>query len=133
MYLHVGIYVSFSLFSNTSYPSLASDTVVDDGLLVKDLGARAPSIPRAAVASARLADVCNLQCRSLRDERVHAHSRIVVPGYRLETDVAGHNWCSEVVVDLVVQGRVNITGEIADGGPCLCTRVCVFSRYINSV
>ena len=89
-------------------------------------------IPRAAVASARLADVCNLQCRSLRDERVRAHSRIVVPGYRLETDVAGHNWCSEVVVDLVVYGRVNITGEIADGGPRLCSRVRV-SRYFNSV
>ena len=96
--------------------------------------ASAPIIPRAAVASARLADVCNLQCRSLRDERVRAHSRIVVPGYRLETDVAGHNWCSEVVVDLVlvVQGRVNITGEIADGGPRLCSRVRV-SRYFNSV
>ena len=50
----------------------------------------------------------------------------------METDVPGHDLCSEVVVDLVVQGRVNITGEIADGGPRLRGRVRI-SRYFNSV
>ena len=50
----------------------------------------------------------------------------------MESDVAGHDWCSEVVVDLVVQGRVNITSEIADGAPRLRGRVRV-SRYSNPV